>query len=200
MAAHKSWLRRSAEALADRLDRLRQTLDALQERVREVVAQSIGQTVAGAVHDAVQAALALPRRVPMRVSSGSWGPYPRRPSWQEPEDRGWFREPEERWENDRWEEDRGEEEPPFAAEEAEPRQAKLGRALATGCATMAWWLQRWPGRHAMLAAIVLGLAATVVAMTGGSLTAAILSLVPSLLALVHLSGTAQAGRSALTPS
>ncbi len=194
MAAHKSWLRRSAEALADRLDRLRQNLDSLQERVREVVAQSIGQTVAGAVHDAVQAALALPRRVPVRASSGSWAPYSRPPSWQEPEERTWFREPGD------WEDDRLENDYPAAAENAEPPPAKLPQALATGCATVAWWLQHLKGRYALLAAVALGLAATVITMTGGSLTAAILGLVPSLLALVHLSDAAQAGRSVLAPS
>ncbi len=197
--ATKSWLRRSAEALADRLDRLRQNLDSLQERVREVVAENVGQTIGGAVRDAVQAVLAVPGQVPKMIPSSSWNHHPRPPSWQEPEERGWFREPQDRWEDERWEDDRLEDDGPVP-QEPEPPRAKLPQALAAGCMATAWGVQRWKGPKALLVAVGLGLAATAVALMGGPWAAAALNLGHSLLYLFHLSSTAEAGRSVLAPS
>lgn len=202
MAANKSWLRRSAQRLADRLDRLRDNLDALRERLREAVAQSIGQAVAGAVHDAVQAALGQP-------DSGSHRPYTQRwdhadpqhwnrserpDYWQEPQNAMWQEEPD-----DSWQEGSEDETFPATTPSPEPQSKKLTQAVALGCETAAWWLRRWPDRLAILTAAGLGLAASMMAWSNGSLTIAGLSLAQSLASLVSLSDTLQAGTSVLAP-
>lgn len=194
MAANKSWLRRTAQRLADRLDRLRNNLDALREKLRDSVAESIGQTVAYAVHDAVHAVLgernSNPHQVPFSRSRDQqeFSSY-----WQEPQNARWM-EPD-----DDWQDGREEEALPATTEEAEPSGKELSQAVALGCETAAWWLHRWKSRYAIVVATCLGLAASVVALNSGSLTIAGLSLAHSIAHLFSFSDTLQAGTSILAP-
>src|SRR6202011_404462 len=72
--------------LAVHLDRLRNTLDTLGQRLREAVSHSVGEAVAGAVREAVHAVLAdlntrhLLPNPPIRLPRSS------RPWWQDPDD------------------------------------------------------------------------------------------------------------------
>ena len=51
------WAARTARLLAGHVGRLRDTLELLRERLREVVARAVGQSAAGAAQDAVHSLL-----------------------------------------------------------------------------------------------------------------------------------------------
>jgi hypothetical protein len=163
-------IRHLRRALAERLERLSQTLQELIERVHEAVAQAIGQAVSAAVRDAI---LAVLRAATSRLGSPSLLRLPPRcfrSSWSEDcnssaSDRpnpdpsaGWWTEDEPEDDEVDQPQTRGLEPPP----------SRWRCALALGCRTSAWLLRRWPGRRPLLAAVGVGAACAVVAYVFGA--------------------------------
>jgi hypothetical protein len=66
--SRNKWSAHAARVLSGHIDRLRDTLGALGERLRAAIAQAIGGTVAGAVQDAVYLLLEVSDEPPSRPS------------------------------------------------------------------------------------------------------------------------------------
>src|SRR5947209_18148931 len=89
----RSLSRRGQRALAERLDRLRLTLESLSDRVRSAVAEAVGQGVAGLVHDAL---LTLLDDLASRTNSGHLSSHRTNPAaWGDREDQDWAWDDEE---------------------------------------------------------------------------------------------------------
>jgi hypothetical protein len=192
------WAARTAHALAGHLNRLRDTLDLLSERLRDAIARAVGQHVAGAAQEAVESLLAdtLPDSVPLAPSS-----YARSAShyWQDPggrATRSWQDEPDDPY-RPMSEEDREEDWPEAHRPTSATPGRRWGLALAVGCQTAAWWLRRQTGRFAALAAVGVGLASTVVAFLTGPVLLAGADLAGSALTLAALSDAARFGAAVL---
>jgi hypothetical protein len=179
-------------SLARHLDRLRQALDALGQRLREALAHTVGQAVAGAVREAMQAVLAGGPR-PARPVPGARTRDPPAPLWHEPQEPPWPAEADDWMEGD----EHAEPAPQALPTPPQPQSRNLGRALLAGCETAAWWLRRQAGRGTAWAALGLGLAAAVAVLAGGPLAAAGLGLAGTALGLLGLADAAWAGVAAL---
>src|SRR5262249_25772767 len=147
--------------LAKHLHRLRRTLEALCQRLREGVAVAAGRAAEDAVREAVHLLLtdtpALgPPDVPRRIFSPA-------PEWRDPDD-----EDLRRWEENL---DQEQEERKGAAPEPEPEPARLRRALAEGLQAASWWL-RQDGRFPLLKAVAAGVLIVLTSYVGGPLLGA----------------------------
>ncbi len=90
--------------LAEHLGRLGYNVDDLARQVRETLATAVGRAVANAVTEVINGALETPspRRTPS--SRPSYLSRPSRPFWDEPDERAWRREYDDRdYNRDRWE-------------------------------------------------------------------------------------------------
>jgi hypothetical protein len=180
--SRSKWSGRAARVLSGHIDRLRDTLGALGERLRAAIAQAIGGTVAGAVQDAVYLLLEVPDEPHSRPSHDR----SLRPAWRGPEDEDWP-----------WYEDAhdGDEDPPREATTASgTAEAPAGRgrwsaALTVGCQAAAWWLRREAGRFAGLKAVGVGLLSALTAYVAGPVVVAGLCLAHSALSLQALAGS-----------
>src|SRR5205085_1230224 len=143
--SRSKWSGRAARVLSGHIDRLRDTLAALGERLRAAISQAIGGTVAGAVQDAVYLLLEVPDEPPSRASHDR----SLRPAWrgQEGEDWPWYEDPDEQDGAVPWEATSS-----SATAEAPAGRGRWGAALAVGCQAAAWWLRREAGRFAGLKA------------------------------------------------
>jgi hypothetical protein len=163
-------IRHLRRALADRLERLRQTLEELIERVHEAVAQAVSQAVGAAVRETI---LALLRAATMRAGlpTPPWRPpncY--HSAWSEGREprssAGAYGDPSAGW----WAEDEPEDDEVGRPQPigVEPPPSRWRCALALGCRASAWLLRRWPGRRPLLAAVGVGAACAMAAYAGGA--------------------------------
>jgi hypothetical protein len=179
--------------LARHLGRLRLSLDAVGEQVREAVANAVGRAMAGAVGEAVYDAL-LPqdgRPRPQTRPRPGYSGYPSTPyrAWDEP---AWERDAGRPDWRDRYGQgdyddpyDEADPEPEDAPPpHVEPRAERWGRALAAGLQAAAWWLRRHPGRASILAAVSVGVAASLAVLAGH--LSGVAGLVMSALGLAYL--------------
>jgi hypothetical protein len=149
--SRNKWSARGARVQSGHIDRLRDTLGALGERLCAAISQAIGGTVAGAVQDAVYLLLEAPDEPPSYDRSV-------RPTWRRSEDGDWA-----------WDEDPDDHEPPREATNASVTtpasdgRGRWGAALAVGCQAVAWWLRREVGRFAALKAVGVGLVSALTA-------------------------------------
>ena len=154
------WAARTARALAGHIDRLRDTLELLGERLRDAVARAVGQGVAGAAQDAVRSLLDDPYLPSASVEDR---PFARRPAaaWRDPRDDPWADDPDDYYEARSY---AGRDEQDAASEPSpETVGRRWGLALAVGCQAAAWWLRRKTGRLVTLTAAGVGLASALVA-------------------------------------
>jgi hypothetical protein len=163
-------IRHLSRALADRLERLRQTLEELITRVHEAVAQAVGQAVSAAVRDAI---LAVLRAATIRpgLPTPSWLP-PKcyKSAWSEGREllssASTYTDPSEGWWSDDEPEDDEMERPHPSG--VEPPPSRWRCALALGYRASAWLLCRRPGRRPLLTAMGVGAACVVVAYAVGA--------------------------------
>ena len=172
--------------LSAHLERLRRTLEALGQQVREAIARALAQTIEGAVREAVHTALDDPPLDHRLTGCSAWLPKRSPALWEEPEDQA-LEELDDRWSDD---EDKLRR-PARVGPAAEPPSARCVRALAVGCQATAWLLRRQPGRFSALMAMGVGLAVSGVAYAAGSGV-----VVPSL-GLLTLASAVGAGAAAL---
>ena len=163
-------VRHLRRALAERLERLRQTLEELLERVHEAVAQAVSQAVSAAVRDAI---LAVLRAATIRpgLPTPPWMPpkcyHSARSEGREPRSSaGAYGDTSAGW----WAEDEPEDEEIDASQPSgvEPPPSRWRCALALGCRASAWLLRRWSGRRPLLAAVAVGAALAVAAYAVGA--------------------------------
>jgi hypothetical protein len=179
MSSFSSSLRRPGRLLAAHVRRLRATLARLAAEVRAAVAGAVGRATGDAVRDALRVILDGPPpqspsiRDPPEDIEGLWG-QARRPHWPASPYHERYdpyemppREPDYLEDDQDVEPD---EDPAPEGPEAPPAGA-WSRAVAVGCQAAAWWLRRHPGPLALLAAVGIGLAASVAALVGGPLVA-----------------------------
>jgi hypothetical protein len=176
--SRSNWSARAARALSGHLDRLRDTLGTLGERLRQAITLAVGGTVAGAVQDAVRLLLEAPEAPPWE--------RPAYRSWRDPEeeDETWYDPPDER----------GAEAPQSVVGDERPaapadRRARWGQALAVGCQAIARWLRRQSGRLAGLQALGLGVVSALTAYLAGPVFVAGVCLAHSALSLQDLSAS-----------
>jgi hypothetical protein len=163
-------IRHLRRALAERLERLSQTLHELIERVHEAVAQAVGQAVSAAVRDAILAVLRAatirpglptPPWMPPKCYHSAWSegrePSSSASAYTDPS-AGW-------WSDDEPEDDEADRPQPT---DVEPPPSRWRCALALGCRAAAWLLRRWPGRRPLLAAVGVGAACAAVAYAVGA--------------------------------
>jgi hypothetical protein len=163
-------IRHLSRALADRLERLRQTLEELIARVHEAVAQAVGQAVSAAVRDAILAVLRAATYRP-GLATPSWLP-PKcyHSAWSEDRDQlasaRAYADPSSGWWTDEESDDDEVGGPQPNGVEAPPSRWRC--AVVLGCRAAAWLLRRWPGRRPLVAAVGIGAACTVAAYTVGT--------------------------------
>jgi hypothetical protein len=181
--------------LARHFGRLRRSLEALYDRLREAIAVAVARAAEDAVREAVSGLLA---------DTPPLGPpdYPHRnfaPSgvWRDPND------PDE--ELCRWEENldadyatptRNEAGPRVQPDEPSPEPTRLRRALAEGLQAASWWLRRG-GRFPVLTALSAGLVVVLASYTGGPLAGAGVALAGSALGLLSFAHAVHSGAGAL---
>jgi hypothetical protein len=171
----------ATQAVAERLDRLGQTLELLGERLREAIAETVARAAADAARDAVLALMSDQPAYPSRVLWPQRDPYrddrhPNNESRCYPDEY-----PDElvREEYDRYE--------PAALPTSTERRRRWGRALAVGFQVAAGLLSRRPGRFMMTTALGVGLVSALTVYVGGPLAVAAAALVGSAFGLAALS-------------
>ncbi len=187
--------------LADHLTRLTDTLERLDERLREGIAGAVGQTVAAAIREALLMLLAqdagiprCPSRYPERASA--WDDRDQRMYADDPKDeRSWWDEQEDpRWPTDR-------ENPERLAHQAdaptEPRPRRWVSALAAGWQAASLWLRKPPRRFHVLTALGVGLAVAAVGLIAGPMAGAGLGVVSTSVGLLAMSTSARTGAARL---
>jgi hypothetical protein len=215
MSRFKPWAANAARSLAAHLDRLGDTLDRLNGRLREAVAEAVSGSTAGAVKDAVLAAMLAQDVAPAYEPQGyrtSYRPYEQSPYRdgqyrpnrdEDPYRPAWQRDPYAADDDDpdRYEpEARVDDSVPQHSPEPSPEAVgrRWGQALAVGCQAAAWWLRRKSnGRFAGLAALGVGAVAGVAAYFVGPVLAAGAGLAGSALSLNLLSDAARNGAALL---
>jgi hypothetical protein len=175
------------ETLAARLDQLGLSLGELSLQLREGVARLIGESVAGAVRQAVRAVLgdnpsaysySRPQAEPYRPTT-PWHYSHATPSWA--------RDPED---EDLEDEDLDHYRRTPGAGPAHP--GRWGPALAVGVQAASLWLRRRPSQRPLLAALSVGLVASVAALISAPLAAAALGLAGAAVGLVSAANAARA--------
>jgi hypothetical protein len=163
-------IRHLRRALAQRLERLGDTLEELIARVHEAVAQAVAQAVSTAVRDTILTLLVTATDHSAPSSIQRWPPEPYRSAWPQRRDpthgdradadpsAGWWTDEEPEYEaNDRSRSDDTKASPP-----------RWRCALSLGCRATAWWLPRWSGRRPVLAALAVGVASAAAAYAVGA--------------------------------
>ena len=181
-------LGRAGRALANALDRLSTTLTDFHGRLREAVVRTVGEAAAGAARDALAAVLAARPGDWRTPGPGVRSPYRTARDWDDPDDATW-----RPW-------------PGAAAEESDDdhadhasraRPRRWADALAAGCRAASVWLRR-PGRHPALAALGVGLVATLAVAVGGRWAATVAGLGGAALGLLDLADAAAQGAAMLS--
>jgi hypothetical protein len=147
MRSVPSFLHDAGDSVGSHLDRLRDTLDELRQRLRDAVVHAVGQSLAGVVRDSLRAffeGLAASRR----EAAPPWHSE----RWRQPDDplyadelaaddRRYAAEDDGWYDNDTYE-DEPRQPSEAAPPEEEPRQSRWRQALAIGCSAAAWHLRR----------------------------------------------------------
>ena len=193
MPASVSWPGRARRTLAEQAERLRLSLEALGQQLRESIAGEIARAVAAAVCEAVRAALGC------RPADQSRRPYPRPgrgpEMWNDPRESGWSDglddEPlRDGWDGGRWDEP----ENLPARSPAPPATGQKAEALPLVWQGLLWWLS---GRG-WWTALAAGLLAAAAALAGNSLLASVAGVAAAVSGLVALCDSAASGAAALS--
>ena len=167
-------------SLADRLQRLSSNFDSLGHQLRDEIATAVGKAIAEAVSDALRSVLgtstdghpaALSSELAPGTESAAVGTTRASASydpWAEPTDDPWLLE-------NRYEPEQDEDsdpEPTTSASSGKARMRSWLTALATGWRAGVWWLKRQRGKAPVLTTVAVGLAAGLVILAAGPLTAA----------------------------
>src|SRR4051794_23049068 len=145
--------------LNERLSRLRQTLETIQENLHQAIARAIGQSFGELLHDIVHTLLAADECMP---TPSTYRPQPRPPAY----DRDQPPAHSDPW-YERFDAEQADEERRWLAEEswddadespsAEPQQrTRWLQALLVGFQVTTWWLRRHSGPYPLLAALAVG--------------------------------------------
>ena len=182
--------------LARHFGRLRRSLEALYDRVREAIAVAVARAAEDAVREGVHALLAdtpplSPPDFPPRnfTQSGAW----RDPNDPDEELRRW----EENLDDDYETAAPNEAQPLGETGEPSPEPTRLRRALAEGLQAASWWLRRG-GRFPVLTALSAGLVVVLASYTGGPLAGAGVALAGSALGLLSFAHAVHTGAGALS--
>jgi hypothetical protein len=181
--------------LARHIGRLRRSLEALYDRLREAIAVAVARAAEDAVREGVHALLAdTPPLSPPAYPRSNFAPSG---AWRDPND------PDE--ELRRWEENldddyataaRGEMGARVPAGEQSPEPTRLRRALAEGLQAASWWLRR-DGRFPVLTALSAGLVVVLASYAGGPLAGAGVALAGSALGLLSFAHAVHTSAGAL---
>jgi hypothetical protein len=181
--------------LARHFSRLRRSLEALYDRLREAIAVAVARAAEDAVREAVGGLLAdtpplSPPDYPPRnfAPSGAW----RDLNDPDEELRRW----EENLDEDYANAARSEAGSRVQPEEQSPEPTRLRRALAEGLQAASWWLRRG-GRFPVLTALSAGLVVVLASYTGGPLAGAGVALAGSALGLLSFAHAVHSGAGAL---
>jgi hypothetical protein len=153
--------------LARHFQRLRRSLEALYDRLREAIAVAVARAAEDAVREGVHALLAdTPPLSPPDYPHRNFAPSP---AWRDPNDpdeelRRW----EENLDNDYPAASRGDVGARGPADEPSVEPTRLRRALAEGLQAASWWLRRG-GRFPVLTALSAGLVVVLASYIGGPL-------------------------------
>jgi len=141
--------------LAERLDRLNDTLQSLGQRLKEAFAEAVGAAVAGAVRDAVQGLLGATDQ-PGRFNDPLWPHERDEPTWHAPG-------------GPLWAED--EDFVPVSGREPALRRQHMNsgwsEALHVALRAGLYWLRHQPRRRPVLTAVVVAVAAGLTALLAG---------------------------------
>ena len=192
MPASDPWPGRARRTLAEQAERLRLSLEALGQQLRESIAGEIARAVAAAVCEAVRAALGC------RPADQSRRPYPRPgrgpEMWNDPRESAWSDglddELRDEWDGGRW----GEPEDMPDRSPAPPAPGRGNEALPLLWQGLLWWL-RGRGWWTALGA---GLLAAAAALAGNSLLASVAGVAAAVSGLLALSDSAESGAAALS--
>jgi hypothetical protein len=193
MPASVSWPGRARRTLAGQAERLRQSLEALGQQLRESIAGEVARAVAAAVCDAVRAALDCRPADNHRRDYGR--PGRRSEMWNDPRESAWSDglddEPlRDGWDGGRWDE-------PEDLPDRAPAPLATGRnteALPLLWQGLLWWLRGRGWRTALGA----GLLAIAAAFAGNPLLASVAGVAAAAAGLVALSDSAESGAAALS--
>jgi len=187
--------------LADHLSRLTETMEHLDERLREGIASAVGQTIAAAIREALLVLLSdgagapqFPNRHHSRASTWEDRDRLSYPDEQEAERYWWEEQEDPRWPADRTAQDRLSQQEPVPAE-AKPR--RWISALSAGWQAATWWLRKPPRRFQVLTAVGVGLAVAAVALVAGPFAGASLGVVGTSVGLLAMSTSARSGAARL---
>ena len=177
------------DALANRLERLRDTLDTMAGRLRDAVVLAVGEAVAGAVRDALRMAFHDPPRPSL----------PSRPAWSQErslygeEERPWRYDPADALTEGEYEEEDFDRlpEPAPSTTPVEPPRSRWAQALAFAFEATAWWLRGQASRCSALSALTVGLVFAAGAFIAGP------ALAGSALSLMSLADSVRSGAAAL---
>jgi hypothetical protein len=195
MRLFRSVIEPGSRWLARHFSRLRRSLEALYDRLREAIAVAVARAAEDAVREAVTGLLAdtpplglpdYPRR--NFTPSGAW----RDPNDPDEELRRW----EENLDNDYAAAARSEAGARVQPDEPSPEPTRLRRALAEGLQAASWWLRR-DGRFPVLTALSAGLVVVLASYTGGPLAGAGVALAGSALGLMSFAHAVHSGAGAL---
>jgi hypothetical protein len=184
---------RARRTLAEQAERLRLSLEALGQQLRESIAGEIARAVAAAVCEAVRAALGC------RPADQSRRPYPRPgrgpEMWNDPRESGWSDGLDDGplrdgWDGGRWDEP---EDVPDRAP-APPATGRNTEALPLVWQGLLWWLRGRGWRTALGA----GLLAAAAAFADNPLLAAVAGVAAAVSGLLALSDSAESGAAALS--
>src|SRR5260370_148877 len=182
--------------LARHFQRLRRSLEALYDRLREAIAVAVARAAEDAVREAVSGLLAdtpplSPPDYPHRnfAPSGAW----RDPNDPDEELRRW----EENLDNDYAAAASREVGARVQPDEPAPEPTRLRRALAEGLQAASWWLRR-DGRFPVLTALSAGLVVVLASYAGGPLAGAGVALAGSALGLLSFAHAVHTGAGALS--
>jgi hypothetical protein len=185
MRSMRHFLKHSCQGLAERLDRLRMTLDGLRQRVKDAILQAVSETVADVVRQTFDTVLGETSH-PLASERLSYDARELRPSsrWTEEDRPPWYDELED-----------GGLPPDDAPEPTTPPTvaSRFNTALSAGCAAALWWLRRQPRRHPKLVALALGLAAALVTYASSPLAVASLGVAVTTSRLTTLAAAMGAG-------
>jgi hypothetical protein len=197
----RTFTRSAGRYLAQHIDRLTDTLDSVSQRVRETVASIFGQSAAEIVRDAVHAVLAESagrctthaHSRPYESSPTPFGSSLVRPNsiWDRPEDPYDHRYSE--LDDPLHEDDYSSHDYGNDTSERPVASSRWPQALLAGLQAVVWWLRRRTGGQAVLTALAIGLAASLVTFLGGPLAIAAMGLAGAVLSLAGLIDPLDAG-------
>jgi hypothetical protein len=147
--------------LAERLDRLNNSLQSLAQQVKDAVASAIGTAVAGAVRDGVRGLLG---------AAQEHDPYEDRPAWRREPNDSPLRDPDQ----PSWD-DPEDDYPPLDRREPASRHQSADRwsnALSVALQAGLTWLRHQPRRRPVLTAIAVALPAGLAALVAGPVVGA----------------------------